>query len=105
MQEVHYHTEKSEWCNAMQCVEERIEEIMSFCKEISNFQKFLLIHHEWLEIEVKWKKCRVENQLDEERTTDELIAGIADLVAGLNPIVRDARRVSENLEKEDEYED
>jgi hypothetical protein len=38
-------------------------------------------------------------------TTDELIDGIADLAAGLNPIVRDARRVSENLEKEDEDED
>jgi hypothetical protein len=46
-----------------------------------------------------------EALFDEERTTDELIDGIADLAAGLNPIVRDARRVSENLEKEDEDED
>jgi hypothetical protein len=42
---------------------------------------------------------------DEERTSDELIDAIADLAAGLNPIVRDARRVSENLKKEDEDED
>lgn len=39
---------------------------------------------------------------DEERTSDELIDAIADLAAGLNPIVRDARRVSENLEEDEE---
>jgi hypothetical protein len=44
----------------------------------------------------------MEAVFDEERTSDELIDAIADLAAGLNPIVRDARRVSENLEKEDE---
>ncbi len=46
-----------------------------------------------------------EAVFDEERTTDELIDGIADLAASLNSIVRDARRVSENLKKEDEDED
>ena len=35
----------------------------------------------------------MEAVFDEERTTDELIDAIADLAAGLNPIVRDARRV------------
>lgn len=39
---------------------------------------------------------------DEERTTDGLIDAIADLAAGLNPIVRDARRVSENLGEDEE---
>lgn len=44
----------------------------------------------------------VEAVFDEERTTDELIDAIADLAAGLNPIVRGARRVSENLEEDEE---
>ena len=47
-------------------------------------------------------KCEACLAIDEERTTDELIDAIADLAAGLNPIVRDARRVSENLEEDDE---
>ena len=38
----------------------------------------------------------MEAVFDEERTTGELIDAIADLAAGLNPIVRDARRVMES---------
>jgi hypothetical protein len=38
----------------------------------------------------------MEAVFSEERTTDELIDAIADLAAGLNPIVRDARRVMES---------
>ena len=38
----------------------------------------------------------METVFDEERTTDELIDAIADLAAGLNLIVRDARRVMES---------
>lgn len=41
----------------------------------------------------------VEAVFDEERTTDELIDAIADLASGLNPIVRDAKRVLENSDK------
>ena len=33
----------------------------------------------------------MEAVFNEERTTDELIDAIADLAAGLNPVVRDAR--------------
>jgi hypothetical protein len=38
----------------------------------------------------------MEAVFDEERTADELIDAIADLAAGLNPILRDARRVMES---------
>jgi hypothetical protein len=41
----------------------------------------------------------MEAVFNEERTTDELIDAIADLAAGLNPIVRDARRVMEAAEE------
>lgn len=41
----------------------------------------------------------MEAVFDEERTTDKLIDAIADLAAGLNPIVRDARMVMEGKDE------
>ena len=62
MQEVHYRIEDSEWCDQMLCIEEQIEQIIDACKERLQLEKYSLVQNEWFEIEVKWKKCRAENQ-------------------------------------------
>ena len=42
----------------------------------------------------------LEAVFDEEKSTDQLIDELADLVSGLNPVVRDVRKVIKNADGE-----